>query len=661
MLSVPSYRLYCYAALLAILSHKCLYAQTTFPTISYWNDTPSRIAAIPEKYRKEPAVILQDNSLIRFVTNGKSTDAFVTMHRTVKLQDERGVESFNKLTFPLYRGYELKDIKARTILPNGKIIDVLRDKVKENVNEDGSRALAIAMEGVVKDAIVEFYVAYKKPPSFFGRELFQLSIPVLHGTFEIQSPSRLKFEQKGYNGFPTVTDTLIGDTRFLFAEMHDIPPMSRSETYSYPDLYMARSEYKISYLPEEKGSVRVFTWQEMVQKLYDNAYDADDKERKAVKKFLQQAGVAADEPEERKIRKIESAIKGSITLYKQETSEKGWRLENVINKKAATESSMVRLFANCFEMAGVKHELGMAPDRSQRTLDEDFENWSSLEHYVFYFPNQQKYLSPASVYIRYPFTITDIVENKALFCKITKLGNMTTAIADIRVVPAIATEESQHNIDATITFDEAMEATTRMKVSFTGYSAMGMREYAVLLPKDKLKDLVQSICGLSEKPEQLLEYDVTGAEFDNYFDNVPLVMSARINSPQLTEKAGSRYILKIGDVIGRQQELYQDAERHLPIDVTYPHLLNRIITIVVPNGYKILNPEVTKMQVDYKDEQGTATCGFKSDYKIDGDKMTITISEFYHKVHYSSAAYEPFRKVINAAADFNKVSLMLGQ
>lgn len=639
-------------------SFNALYGQYV-PKV-YWAEKPP-VFTVSDKYNNESAVIIEDNSVVKYTDEGKDVWMHLTVHRVVKVLDEKGVESFNKLSFPLYSNQELEEIKARTILPDGRVFDVAKDNIKEAKNEDGSREMAFALEGVQKNAIIEFFVVYKKPAVYFGREVFQLSLPVLHASLDIQSPERLQVEEKGYNGFPTVTDTLVDGTRYIYAEVSNLAGIPRDETYSYPDLYTARAEYKVSYLPLEKGKVRVFTWQEMVKKLYASAYDFSDKETKAVAKFLTAAGVSDADDVETKIRKIESNIKNSITMYKYIEDDNAWKLDVVLSKKAATEGSLVRLFIACFQQTDIKHEFGMAPNRQERTIDDDFENWGSLENYVFYFPSTKKFLSPASVYYRYPFTTTDIIDNKALFCKLTTIGDVTSALTDIRTVTPLSATQSSQDINAVISFNADMEATAEVSYGFKGYCAMGMREYAVLLPKDKVKELVQTIASIAEKPEYVLKYTITGEAFDDYYGNKPMTITTSLKTPQLVEKAGAKYMLKIGDVIGRQTELYQTAERKHPIDIPYPHYLNRTITVNIPEGYRILNPEETQLNVVHKDSVGTATCGFQSTYKLNGNQLVVNITEFYTRLHYPASEYEPYRKVINAAADFNKVTLLLSK
>jgi hypothetical protein len=44
---------------------------------------------------------------------------------------------------------------------------------------------------------------------------------------------------------------------------------------------------------------------------------------------------------------------------------------------------------------------------------------------------------------------------------------------------------------------------------------------------------------------------------------------------------------------------------------------------------------------------------------MDKNVMVVTIREYYKEIVAPVARYEDFRKVINAAADFNKVILVL--
>ena len=55
---------------------------------------------------------------------------------------------------------------------------------------------------------------------------------------------------------------------------------------------------------------------------------------------------------------------------------------------------------------------------------------------------------------------------------------------------------------------------------------------------------------------------------------------------------------------------------------------------------------------------GDIIAKFQSNYSIQGNKLNISIQEFYKSLNYSKSKYSDFRKVINAAADFNKLNIV---
>ena len=639
----------------------CTYLSSSAQDLSTgWQINPV-IHQVPAEFAKESAVIIELNSILKY-EDGDDNQLWMyrTSHRIIKVLDEKGVENFNKMTVPLYTGESTQTIKARTILPDGKVKDITPDKMKEMKGENGGTEIVFAMEGVEKNAEVEMLVTYKKQPVFFGKETFQYLVPVLKATFALSSPARLKFEEKGYNGYPSVSDTLIDNTRYLFANKDNIPALAKEE-YSFEDASRMKAEYKLSYLPEKNAQVRTFTWQELVEKLYSNTYKISDKEQKAVENYVKSIGLKGGESEEEKIQKIENAIKSGISINKELDPEKANRLDYVISNKASSENGIVKLFAACFTSAGVKNEFGMTSNHNDNTFDVTFENWNELDDYLFYFPGTKKFLSPIDIYYRYPFTSTEVLGNKGVFCKMTTLGDVTSAISDIRSIPPRPVSESRSDIRASVTFDQEMDPTADVTYSFTGYCAMGVRELALLLPKDKLKDLVNNIITLAGKPENMVKYSIAGEAFENYYLGKPLEFNATIKASQLVEKAGPKYIFRVGDLIGRQSELYQNSERKLPVDMPYSHSLNRLLAITIPEGYTVANPEVIKMKTEFKDETGTVTTAFTSDYKLEGNVLTVNITEFYSQLHFAVSDYEAFRKVINAAADFNKVSIVLAK
>jgi hypothetical protein len=94
------------------------------------------------------------------------------------------------------------------------------------------------------------------------------------------------------------------------------------------------------------------------------------------------------------------------------------------------------------------------------------------------------------------------------------------------------------------------------------------------------------------------------------------------------------------------------------MEIQYPHILERNIQFTIPEGYYIKNADELNIQHVYPDE-ASRTMGFVSDYKLEGGVLKIHIMEDYRLTSYPVSLYEPFRKIINAAADFNKIVLVL--
>jgi hypothetical protein len=138
----------------------------------------------------------------------------------------------------------------------------------------------------------------------------------------------------------------------------------------------------------------------------------------------------------------------------------------------------------------------------------------------------------------------------------------------------------------------------------------------------------------------------------------PFDWDVDITAGSLVETAGNDLIIKIGETIGAQSELYEASKRRLPIQIDVLRSYYRHIVLNIPAGYRITNPEDLNMRVEMA-TGGQINCIFTSEARIQGGQLIITSTEYYADSSYPVDRYEEFRKVINAAADFNKKTLIL--
>lgn len=640
----------------SILLASSLFAGTPlFAQTYHWSENP-KIEAVPDSFKKESAVFLLEKRMIKYAPkeNGDDVDVYRTTHRIIKLMDDKGVEYFNKMTVSPSSGSTIVEVKGRTIKANGKVIALKQDQIKTKVNENGDEQYHLAFEGVDVGDEVEMYYIEKRYFSFFGAEVMQFGLPVVHASFSLEIPSFWSYDTKGYNGFPNAKDSVMGSRKIYTADQYNLPAIEE-ETYSDLTANLQREEYKFSYTGDSKS--RLYTWNDLAKRIYENSYSFTDKELKAINKFIAPLGIDSKPNEEEKIKAIEAAIKKDIVYDEKLQGNEYKSLNFILDKKTTSESGLIRLFVAAFQAVGIKNELGLTSNRFEFPLDDKFENWLRPDIYVFYFPSTKQYLAPVFPTLRYPMIPSAVRENNGVFCKITTVGNLTSALATVRKIPALDYKESANYLDADISFDKTtMTPLVKMKQGFTGYPAVGMREAFTLITKDKEKELVQGLSGgVAEKPENIVSYSFRNTGLEHYNDNKPVEVISEINAAQLMETAGNKWLFNIGDVIGPQQEMYNDKPRKLPISMPFAHSLIRNIKIHIPEGYKISNPEAVNMDIKI----ASGNMGFQSSYKMDGDVMAIEINEFYATDYLPASQIEPFKKVINASADFNKVTLIL--
>ncbi|HWB28504.1 MAG TPA: DUF3857 domain-containing protein [Chitinophagaceae bacterium] len=632
--------------------------QFNYSTADNWEQTPA-IHTINPQFDSSAAIGILDEKKVEYKDEGKNVVVYSLHHAIIHIMGDKGIEMFNKVYIPLYEDAEVTDVKARTIMPDGKVINVDPSKIKD-MEEDGTKYKIFAMDGVEKGSEVEYSYTVKRGFYLFGSEMFQSSrIPYQQETFLLVTPQRLRFSAKGFNGFNVSADTVINDQRIIAGYAENVPEME-DEKYSFGDKYLKRVDFKFSYNLSTTGeAVRQYTWKDFAKRAFAVYTDWTDKDLKAVDGFIKQIPIPADADEVKKIQVVEDYVKNNINVDKKVEGSDKDQLVGIIKTKAANESNIVKFFTAIFDKLGISYQVVFAEERTGISIDEDLENWNRAEAVLFYFPSSGKFITPVDNGTRYPYLPYNVIGTRGLFLKGTVIGNFKTAIGTFDSIPMEPFEGNAQNMEVSVKFDETLDTLLiSSKQIIKGYAALEYRPIYVFAPKDKQDEITKDIIKNVGNSMNISNIKVENTKLTDYTDNKPLIISGDIKTTDLLENAGSKILFKVGELIGQQVEMYQEKPRQLPIEMPYPHVEDRKITIQIPDGYKVKNPNDLNIDITYK-ENGVVTLGFVSKYVQTGNTIEITINETYRDLLYPVSDFGIFTKVINASADFNKVVLVL--
>lgn len=621
-----------------------------------WTDN-RKINTISATDEKEQAIILKDKRAVEFVYNEKGEpEVYRLVHKIIRVNTDEAIENYNTVYISMQDVIKIVELKVRVITKAGKSIELNKDNIKEVENLENAGLYKIfAIEGAEKNCEIEYFYILHSTPTFYSKEVLQSGYISRNVDFELISPINLTFVTKSYNGLPDAVraDTVGKMKQTISLNVKEIPALKVEEFSTYN-----ANKWKINYKLDANGKKKLFKWSTEAKEYYEKVYYwENEKALKPVDKLLKTIGTAKAKSEEEKVILIENYIKNNIVVN-DNVGRDGFFIETIIEKKTASKFGLLRLMAAALTKEGIKHQLVLTSDRSEEKFDPKFEYYGFLDNFLIYIESLDKYIAPYETEYRYPFFPHYWSYNYGMFVKPVVAGEMKTAIDVMKFIPALDYKLSYHNHYIDLTFKPSMDGVkVKYKTTMSGYSAVTLQPFISLLDEAKKKEIGESLVKSSAEDAKVSNLLISNYDMNTNEILKPLTITADFESSTVVEKAGIKYILKVGELIGRQSELYQDTKRQKEAENAHNHGYDREINITIPDGYKVTNINDLNMDVFYEDK-GERTMAFTSKFVIEGNVIKITVNEYYKTIVYPLAIFENFRKVINAAADFNKIALV---
>ena len=622
-----------------------------------WDEKETKVE-IPEQYKNEKEVILQRTTKIEIVVVGNNAKQYHLLHEKIYINSDDAIERNNKIYIPFSLDESVLLNKARVILKNGTVIHLDKKDIKEDVDQEkGMKYNYFAVNGLEKGAVIEKLYVLQESPEFTGSTIkMQDDYPIADLRFELITPNYLIFKTKSYNGLSeaVIDDKSIPNTIVLSVSEKNIPALDNNENYSNWNLQLKLFRYK---LDENlmNGGRNLNNFKGFSTSVFDRLNpELDKKDQKALEDFCKTITKSNDLQEQ--IWNIENKIKKTITYDKYIDNKE--TLSEIIHSKQANQTDILKIYLAVFKKYKIENNVVFTSNRYKIPFDKEFESFENLSELLFYFPSIKKYLTPTEIEYRIPLFPATLANNNGLFIKEKTFAGVKMGIGEINFIEIPGSDVTHDIMDITVDFTKDLEnPLITSKISFGGYSALNFQAIKDFASAEQYKTVLKSI---AENYTVETEYKTLNTENDGteFIGKKPFVLNVAFDGKDLTKKAGENYLFSVGETIGKQMEFYQENKRTLPVEIDYPHYYTRKIKILLPKGATVKN--LDKFTMDFKnDVNGKTEAAFISKYTQKEDEIIVDNVEYYKIVNYPLAKFDEYKAVINAAADFNKIVIIV--
>ena len=383
------------------------------------------------------------------------------------------------------------------------------------------------------------------------------------------------------------------------------------------------------------------------------------KNRKLAKKIMKSAGIRKDDGEETKIAKLENYIKKTYVILNGFPSRDN--LKDINEYNIGSQLDVFKLYVYTLQYMELEYEVILTSDKTERRFDPEFDSWTYLNEPLLYFPGLKKYMDPSAVYARLGRINDNYLGQDGLFIQPLMLDDKISGFTRIKSIPKNELDKTEdiQRLQVKLTPD-LQKCEIEYKREMEGYADVLLRYSYYSSDDEDKKEIVEGfIKGDAEDADVEINNVGNTDMFSTEEVNAPFMIDANVKTSYYIQNAGDKILLKVGELIGPQTEMYSEEPRQQPIEIGFAHKYVRHIVIEIPEGYQAKGLEKLNINIVYNNEKGEPCMAFTCRYKIEGNKLIIDCEEYYADLAYPITQYDDYAKVVNAAADFNKITILI--
>ena len=521
-------------------------------------------------------------------------DLIFTHYLRVKVFTERGRESQSKIDLPFGNLYgtevKIKDIAARTIKPDGSIVEVKKEDIFERtiVRISGLKvkARSFAMPAVEPGCILEYRwreVRVNRDANYI-RLQFQREIPVQRVQYSIKPMNYvgLVFNSITLHGTPTPWQKEKGG--FYTTTMTNMPAVH--EESRMPPEDEVKTWMLVYYdkpLSEKADAQKYWTG---IGKWYYDEHKSAIKANDEVKK--QAAAIIADaKTDDEKVARLFEFCREKIKNISNDASglspdERAKLKDNknpsdTLKRAMGTTRDIDLLFAALANAAGFDARIALAPDRGDLFFDKGLPNayFIDPQNIAVNVGGTWKFYNPGFNYI--PMGMLRWQEE-----------GQSALITDPKQPVWVDTPMSSHDKSLVkrearlkLSDDGTLEGDVR--VEFTGHFAMERKED---LDEESETEREESL--KQEIKNQMSAAEISNIRIENVTDHVkPLIFSYHVRFPNYAQRTGKRLFIQPAFFQHGRGPMFATASRKYPIYFHYPWSEDDKVEFELPKGYAL--------------------------------------------------------------------------
>jgi len=509
----------------------------------------------------------------------------------IKIFTDRGREAHSKVDIDYLSGTEIKDIAARTIKPNGAIIELKKEDVFEKtivkVSGVKLRAKSFALPGVETGAIVEYRWREVRNNSitFYDRFELQREIPVRRVEYHLKPARFQTFTSIGMNArtYHGNTSPFVKEKDgFFLTTMSNVPAFH--EEPRMPPADQERAWMLVYYTIEENLPPEKL-WPKVSREVYE-AYKPVLKPTDEVRKAAAEAIGDASTPQEKLVRlfnysrdKIKNVNDDAAGISKEERAKikENKNPTEALKRGTGTTEDIDVLFAAMANAAGFDARITRTSDRGRIFFNSASTDRYQLNQYnvAVKLDGQWRFFDPGSKYVPFGMLRWQEEGEKTLIPDPDDAIWVQTPISN--------PDKSVMKRTAKLTLAEDGTIEGDVQIEYTGQFAKEKKDdNDDDTPAKREESLIDGV------KAQLSTAEVTNIRIENVTDPVkPLVSSYHIRVPGYAQRTGKRLFLQPAFFQRGVKPLFSASQRQYPVYFHYPWLEQDDVTIEIPVGFTL--------------------------------------------------------------------------